>query len=256
MSSTRPLPTTDSGKALLEQLQKGPQETLYGMALSSPHGDAKATRILAQHIVGQQEVHSRARSGRTTQVKSLNDRARLAAHYATDSKIPKPLRELFGLATELTLELASTYANDFRVASPDTHHFSATFNGASWDIQPKNLALLPRPLHFATLLMNPFNPAQPAVNPMSNRTEELPLEEGRYDCIVRIIADETRLPYESVAKAGLANALHIAAWRLGKEPTIDQAGADYYLKVARVANSAMGMPCNDSLFPRALRAIK
>ncbi len=256
MPNDRPLPTNPNGADLHERLSLQAGDTLYGMAMSSPQGDAKATRILARQIVEQQGNQSRTRTSNSIPVRSLHDRAKLAARYATDSKVAKPLRELFGVAIELTVELASSYANDFRLASPDTHHFSAKFNGASYDFETKTLAILPRPLHFATLLMNPFNPVQPAVNPMSNRTVELPLEAGRYECIAQIIAEETRLPLASIAKAGLANALHIAAWRYGQQPTADQAPIDYFLKVAEVANKAMGSPCNDSLFPRAMRAIK
>lgn len=239
-------PALAAPNALLERLKMQSDQTLVGLALSSKEGDDQATRILTRYILEQQKQPVPPREEFAMRgIKTFADRFNLLVKYARpddDNPAPQHLRETFGEAALLTLEIADAAAGQYVVASTDAHHFAATArDDGGYDIATRSLVYAPPEIHFATLLMNPVNPLWSSKDSYLEMPET-PLVPGRMEAQAKVIAEETGLNPLRLLRGAAANAMHIAAWRYdaevkGEELHPSQMGMAYFTDVADAALS-------------------
>ena len=248
-------------ETLLEAMRLPRNQTLYGVALSGRAGDKQATQILAAHIM-QQRRETKIPEVRKFEVRGIrhyDERHQRTADLSEDWSLPNELCKLFSTATSISNKLLRDFRTDFRIASPDVHHFNCRVTGRhkgqlSVEFTDTSRLYAPGPIHFATLLMNPFNP-------LDKKKRDFALDPERMERQADLLQDVTGVNRDDLLMAAFVTSVHMTGVRLdefrhGLALQPQQGGHEHYLEMARVVNKVGIIGLKDEKFDLALAAIR
>jgi streptomycin 6-kinase len=235
-----------------EQMQDGTQVqllpwiasdnmSLRDMAIQSPEGDEKATRIICD--LAKKIFDVPWGSIDLSVYPTFDYRLVPIVKHLADKNLPLLLREVFEKAGTVQSELTHQFAHDFVLGHGHNHHFHVLENGESGQYLMVDATgyWAPKIAQMSTLGFNPYNP-------LDANDPKLALDEDRMVRQCNILSDEFGWEVEDVAKAVWLNCIHVAARRYGGQTVANQAGDEYFRQVAKIADGLAGINCPDEYY--------
>lgn len=202
--------------------------TLADVAKESAYNDIEASRIICKAV---KKIHSVSLGDfDISTISSFDDRLFSVLKHLKNPNLPKGIKTIFEKAVAVHQKMAHDYAGRFVLGHGDNHHYNILHDNQrqDWLLIDAIGLYAPEPYHVATLGFNPFDSKDDCHS-------HLPLKADRMIRQCETIAAEFGCAVESAAEAIWLNCLHVAALRCGVETVANQAGYEYFMKVAKNA---------------------